>query len=209
MKSSTKRTTVVIAGNLVNPVLGLMWAIFAASTWMTWNRTHSVVALLLFCVNTLFAVLFITRRHSKAYSTEPKDWMITAATILLSFSLRVVGPSSRFAQGASQGIQGAAVMLILISLIALGRSFGLIPANRGVKTHSLYSWVRHPLYSGEILFYFGFVLGNITTLNVVIFTCIILGLAIRASAEERLLKKDQTYAEYLQRVRFRFFPGVY
>lgn len=209
MKSTAKGTIIVIAANLVNPVLGLMWAVFAASTWMTWSRTHSVVALLLFFVNTLFAVLFITRRHSKAYSSEPRDWMITAATILLSFSLRVVGPSSTFARGASQGIQGAAVMLILISLIALGRSFGLIPANRGVKTHSLYSWVRHPLYSGEILFYFGFVLGNATALNVVIFTCIVLGLAIRASAEERLLKKDHIYAEYLQRVRFRFFPGIY
>jgi len=199
----------VIAGNLVNPVLGVMWAIFAVSTWMTWSRTHSVVALLLFCVNTLFAVLFVTRRHSKAISNDPKDWMITAATILLSFSLRVAQPAGEFARVASQGIQGAAVLLILISLVALGRSFGLIPANRGVKTHSLYSWVRHPLYSGEILFYFGFVLGNLSLLNAVIFTCIILGLSVRASSEERLLKKDQTYADYLKRVRFRFFPGIY
>jgi len=209
MKPATKKALVVIAGNLVNPVLGVMWAIFAVSTWMTWSRTHSVVALLLFCVNTLFAVLFVTRRHSKAISNDPKDWMITAATILLSFSLRVAQPAGEFARGASQGIQGAAVLLILISLVALGRSFGLIPANRGVKTHSLYSWVRHPLYSGEILFYFGFVLGNLSLLNAVIFTCIILGLSVRASSEERLLKKDQTYADYLKRVRFRFFPGIY
>ncbi|NQT21530.1 MAG: DUF1295 domain-containing protein [Planctomycetes bacterium] len=209
MKPATKKALVVIAGNLVNPVLGVMWAIFAVSTWMTWSRTHSVVALLLFCVNTLFAVLFVTRRHSKAISNDPKDWMITAATILLSFSLRVAQPAGEFARVASQGIQGAAVLLILISLVALGRSFGLIPANRGVKTHSLYSWVRHPLYSGEILFYFGFVLGNLSLLNAVIFTCIILGLSVRASSEERLLKKDQTYADYLKRVRFRFFPGIY
>jgi len=199
----------VILANLANPVLALMWAIFAASTWMTWTRTHSPVALILFCVNTLFAVLFITRRHSVDVTNDPKDWMITAATILLSFSLRVVGPNNVIAKAVSQAMQGVGVTLIFISLTELGRSFGLIPANRGIKTHGLYSWVRHPLYAGEMVFYLGFVLGNATVFNLVVFVCIGLGLNLRAAAEERLLKKDESYAEYFNRVRFRFIPGVY
>jgi len=209
VKLRMKRIMFIAAANLVNPVLALMWAIFAASTWFTWTRTHSVVALLLFFVNTLFAVLFVIRRHSVSVSDNPKDWMITAATVLLSFSFRVVGPNNDLAMFVSQGIQGVGVMLILISLIALGRSFGLIPANRGVKTHSLYSWVRHPLYTGEILFYLGFLLGNVTVFNFVVFACIVLGLGLRASAEERLLKNDGHYSQYLKEVRFRFFPGLY
>jgi len=209
VKPVTKRLLVVVAANLANPVLALMWAVFAASTWFTWIRTHSVVALLLFAVNTLFAVLFVIRRHSVAVTENPKDWMITAATILLSFSLRVEPVDNALLAAASQALQGMGVVIILFSLAALGRSFGLIPANRGIKTRYMYRLVRHPLYAGEIVFYLGFLLGNHRIFNAVVFAAIVIGLSLRAAAEERLLGKDTSYAEYLRRVRFRFFPGVY
>jgi protein-S-isoprenylcysteine O-methyltransferase Ste14 len=208
MKRSTKGLLVVTAGNLANPILALVWAVFAVSTWMSWRESHSIVALLLFAVNTLFAVLFVVRRHSVSISEDPKDWMITGATILLAFSLRVVQSAVGLA-AVSQSTQAVAVVIILISLIGLGRSFGLVPANRGVKTRGMYTYVRHPLYSGEILFYLGFLLGNFTVWNAFVFASIVAGLNLRAAAEERLLSKDQTYSQYLQRVRFRFLPGLY
>ena len=209
MNPKLKKTALVVAGNLVNPVLALMWAIFAMSTYASWRQTHSVVALLLFFVNTLFAVLFVSRRSSRAVSENPKDWMITAATILLSFSLRVHPTADVVLMAPSQAIQAAAVTIILFSLSTLGRSFGLIPANRGVKTGGMYLYVRHPLYAGELLFYLGFLIGNFSVFNAVVCLCIAVGLNLRASAEERLLKQDQTYLEYMQRVRCRFIPGLY
>jgi len=209
MSPKARKAVLAVAGNLVNPVLALMWAIFAASTYLSWRQSHSIVALLLFLVNTLFAVLFVSRRGSLAVSENPKDWMITAATILLSLSLRVVGSGSIVCTALSQSIQGVGVAIILLSLSTLGRSFGLIPANRGVKTHGMYLYVRHPLYAGELLFYLGFLIGNFTPLNAVVVVCVLLGLNLRAGAEERLLKKDKTYEEYMGRVRFRFFPGLY
>lgn len=209
MDARTKRLLLVAASNLVNPVLALMWAIFAASTWITWSRTHSVVALLLFFVNTLFAALFVLRRGSVATSENPKDWMITAATILLSFSLRVVPESEIVRVAIARALQGVGVAIILFSLGNLGRSFGLIPANRGIKTHGLYAYVRHPLYTGEMLFYIGFMVGSFTLPNFAICLCILLGLNVRASAEERLLRRDEVYLKYLGRVHYRFFPGLY
>ena len=209
MNPKLKKTALVVAGNLVNPVLALMWAIFAMSTYASWRQTHSVVALLLFFVNTLFAVLFVSRRSSRAVSENPKDWMITAATILLSFSLRVHPTADVLLMAPSQAIQAAAVTIILFSISALGRSFGLIPANRGVKTGGMYLYVRHPLYAGELLFYLGFLIGNFSVFNAVVCLCIAVGLNLRAAAEERLLKQDQTYLEYMQRVRCRFIPGLY
>ena len=209
MNPKLKKTALVVAGNLLNPVLALMWTIFAMSTYASWRQTHSVVALLLFFVNTLFAVLFVSRRSSRAVSENPKDWMITAATILLSFSLRVHPTADVLLMAASQAIQAAAVTIILFSLSTLGRSFGLIPANRGVKTGGMYLYVRHPLYAGELLFYLGFLIGNLSVFNAVVCLCIAVGLNLRAAAEERLLKQDQTYLEYMQRVRCRFIPGLY
>jgi protein-S-isoprenylcysteine O-methyltransferase Ste14 len=209
MKDTMKRTLLVIGANLANPVLALMWGIFAMSTYLTWLRTHAIVALLLFFVNTLFALLFVLRRHSVEVSENPKDWMITASTILLSFTLHVQQMGNIYALAVAQAIQGIGVTVILISLVALGRSFGLIPANRDIKTHSLYSYVRHPLYTGELLFYFGFLIGNLSWFNAFIVGCIFMGLNLRATAEERLLSHDKSYVSYLETVRFRFFPKLF
>jgi len=208
MQANLKKNLLVIAANLVNPVLALMWALFAASTYLAWRHTHSVVALLLFFVNTLFAVLFVSRRSSQAVSENPKDWMVTAATILLSFSLRVKPIHLLPVAAVSQAIQAVSVSIILFSLWALGRSFGLIPANRGVKTGGMYHYVRHPLYAGELLFYLGFLIGNFSVFNAIVCACIFLGLNLRARAEERLLSNDRSYLNYMQSVRFRFIPGV-
>ncbi|HUW32401.1 MAG TPA: methyltransferase, partial [Planctomycetota bacterium] len=176
MNANLKKTALAVASNLVNPVLALMWALFAASTYLAWRQTHSVVALLLFFVNTLFAVLFVSRRSSRAVSENPKDWMVTAATILLSFTLRVKPVSVLPLIAVSQAVQAVSVTIILFSLWALGRSFGLIPANRGVKTGGMYHYVRHPLYAGELLFYLGFLVGNFSVFNAVVCACIFLGL---------------------------------
>jgi len=209
MNANLKKTLLVVAANLVNPVLALMWALFAVSTYLAWRHTHSVVALLLFFVNTLFAVLFVSRRSSQAVSENPKDWMVTAATILLSFSLRVKPVDVLSLVAVSQAVQAASVSIILFSLWALGRSFGLIPANRGVKTGGMYRYVRHPLYAGELLFYLGFLIGNFSVFNAIVCACIFLGLNLRAGAEERLLKNDRDYFDYMHRVRFRFIPGLF
>jgi len=209
MKPAAKKLLISVAANLVSPVLGLTWAVFAASTWFAWVRTHSVVALLLFAVNTLFALLFIVRRRSLAVTENPRDWMITAATILLSFSLRVEPADNIAVRAVSQSLQGMGVVVILFSLVSLGRSFGLVPANRGIKTRSMYGLVRHPLYGGEILFYLGFLVGNPMIPNAIVFAAIVVGLNLRAAAEERFLGKDAGYESYLQRVRFRFIPRVY
>jgi len=209
MNARYKKFLIVAAAGLANPALALMWTIFAISTYMGWRQTHSVVALLLFFVNTLFALLFVLRRSSLAVSDNPRDWMITAATILLSLSLRVDCTHTPALLVVSQAIQAVGVAVILLSLGALGRSFGLIPANRGVKTRGMYSYVRHPLYAGEVLFYIGFICGNFTVFNAVVCACILLGLNVRAAAEERLLRNDEAYGHYMGRVRFRFFPGLF
>jgi len=205
-----ERQTGIIAvlRKLAGPLLALAWALFAVVSWMAWRSTGDFVVLLLFCVNTLFAVLFVSRRNSTAVTDNPKDWMITAATILLSFMLRVSATENVPALMASRALQAVGVTIIIISLLSLGRSFGLVPANRGIKTKGLYTYVRHPLYSGEMLFYLGFAVGNPSLANILLMLSIFIGLHLRAGAEERLLQKDNIYTQYLKTVRFRFFPGL-
>ena len=51
-------------------------------------------------------------------------------------------------------------LIALASLGTLGRSFGIVAANRGVKTRGPYRLVRHPAYFGYLMSYLGYVAEN-------------------------------------------------
>ena len=106
-------------------------------------------------------------------------------------------------------VQLAGFAIVLVALGALGRSFGIVAANRGVKTAGLYSLVRHPAYTGYLVSYLGYVGENGSLRNVVL---LLLGTAaqlVRMSEEERMLSFDGAYRAYLARVRRRLLPYVY
>ena len=73
-----------------------------------------------------------------------------------------------------------------------------------------YAWVRHPMYTGTILFFVGapLLLGSwwgvaMSPLFVVLF-------AIRTRIEERaLIAGLPEYADYTARVRYRLLPGLW
>ena len=72
--------------------------------------------------------------------------------------------------------------------LSLGRSFGLMPANRGVVSTGLYRLVRHPIYMGYLITHVGFLLANATFWNVLIFVAADVALMIRAVYEERVAR---------------------
>lgn len=73
-----------------------------------------------------------------------------------------------------------------------------------------YAHVRHPMYSGTVLFFFGapLLLGSWSG---VVMAPLFVGLfAIRARIEERILLADLPgYADYTARVRYRLIPGIW
>lgn len=99
--------------------------------------------------------------------------------------------------------------IVLVALAALGRSFGIVAANRGIKTGGLYSLVRHPAYAGYLVAYLGYVTENQSTRNLVLLLVGTTAQLVRMSEEERMLRGDHRYREYLARVRSRLIPYVY
>ena len=93
--------------------------------------------------------------------------------------------------------------------INLNRSFGIVPANRGVVTDGFYSIVRHPVYASYLIGHVGFLLLNPNWWNLTVYTS---GLAFQVSRmlmEEGLLSHDPLYQAYRQHVRYRLVPGVF
>ena len=93
-------------------------------------------------------------------------------------------------------------------MLSLRRSFGIVPANRGIRTRGLYNLVRHPLYASELLVVLGIALVNPSAWNLGLFVCACVLQGLRAAAEERFLSVDPAYREYCARVKYRLIPIV-
>ena len=93
--------------------------------------------------------------------------------------------------------------------VILGRSFGLIAANRGIKVAGPYRIVRHPIYAGYIITHVGFLLGFPSLWNLGLYSTQLLVQVARLLREEHLLKQDLSYRAYAANVRYRLFPMIF
>ncbi|VXC72640.1 conserved membrane hypothetical protein [Burkholderia sp. 8Y] len=93
--------------------------------------------------------------------------------------------------------------------LSLRRSFGILPANRGVVVHGPYKLIRHPMYFGYLIKDAGFLLPNFGLQNVIVLALHWTLQVTRIVREERLLSEDDTYREYAKRVRYRLIAGIF
>ena len=97
--------------------------------------------------------------------------------------------------------------MIIAGKLTLGRSFGLMPANRGIVCRGIYTVVRHPIYAGYLVTHAAFLVAHPTAWNLALLVASDLALLVRAVYEERTLARDPEYADYMTRVRWRVLPG--
>lgn len=101
------------------------------------------------------------------------------------------------------------MLLQIYAKWSLRRSFGLLPAHRGVIVVGPYRFVRHPMYLGYLVTDIGFLAANFGVRNVVIVVAQWALQAVRIVKEEQLLSKDATYRDYMSRVCYRLIRGVF
>ena len=169
-------------------------------------QTHAPDALGMVIVNALFVCLYVTRSDARSVSTSASAWSLSFAGTMLPLLMR---PSSGGLTTVGNAVQLVGLAIIILALLSLRRSFGIVPANRGIRQNGLYRFVRHPLYAGEILFISGFVLLNPSAWNIAIWALDCVLQICRARAEEGLLNADPAYRRYCQRTRYRLLPLVF
>ena len=87
-----------------------------------------------------------------------------------------------------------------------------VQAERGhhVVSSGPYALVRHPMYSGGVLFCIGAALLLGSWWGVLISPIFAIAFAVRIGIEERTLTADlPDYADYASRVRYRLLPGLW
>ncbi len=165
--------------------------------------------LLLAISETLPVLLIIIRR--------PGEMVMKAYPFILAFvgtaAPLLVRPAAGGFQIVPDAMIGALMALGLgvnvAAKLALWRSFGLAPANRGVRNGGPYRFVRHPMYLGYFLTQVGFLLANLTLANLLKYAVTWIVQLLRIREEEKFLLKDSAYRELARQVRFRLLPGVY
>ena len=193
---------------LAAPLAGV-WLLFAAANFMNWQRTEQPTGLGATILELTVAVFFVIRRPALTTSSSPLAW---TATAVATFGVLAGRPGEEPLWGlepAYAALQLVGVGLALASIAALGRSFGLVAANRGIRTGGPYALVRHPLYAAYFLTQAGYVLETPTARNVAILVAVITFQLVRVRTEEQCLSADPAYAAYRERVRWRIVPHVY
>src|SRR5262252_1040173 len=151
---------------------------------------------------TVFAALFLLRRPVRCTGTTWETMLALAGTFLPAATRPA--PGNLFWLG--EIIQIAGLTGVVVAALSLGRSFGIAPADRGLRTTGLYAWVRHPLYAMEICYFVGYLVANPSLSNLAVLTADVALQLFRALREERILKD---YASYAGRVRWRLLPLVW
>jgi len=106
-------------------------------------------------------------------------------------------------------LQFLALWLVIWGKMSIGRSFAILPANRGIVTGGAYRFVRHPIYAGYLAGHILFLLSSFSVYNFTVYAVITLFQIYRILREERILAMTQEYRDYKERVRYRLCPGIF
>lgn len=193
----------------VNVTGAALAALFAQASLKFYLRTHSLVGGLFVIEQTWFAVAFLIRRPSRSVNHRIENWLLAGGGTFGGLLLRPNALHPPWGVQAGFGLQLAGLVIVIVSLLALGRSFGFVAADRGLKTRGPYAIVRHPVYASYLLIQAGYVLQSVSVRNIAIFAFVSACNVGRALAEERLLANSAAYRAYQQHVRWRLIPFLW
>ena len=191
--------------HVINFFVAVLWVYFAWTFLSYFLITHKPSALIFFVTNSVTVILFLFRKNPLATSDKSFDWFCAIAGSFFSMLFRPA--SGIFLFGEIFTLIGS--LFQLFGILSLNRSFGIIPANRGIHQRGAYRFIRHPMYLGAIIFCLGFFLANISMWNGIIFSFIVMAEITRIINEEEFFAKDEEYQKYKAKVRWRLIPYVF
>ena len=173
-------------------------------------RTGHVTGLLLLVGESLVVVLTIVRRRAVTVDRSAAAAIMTSVSLVGPVLMRATSePASLMSDQMTALVSAIGLLLVVVGKMTLGRSFGVVPANRGVVVRGPYALVRHPIYTGYLITHAAFLLAHPAPWNLSIVLVADAALIVRALMEERVLCEDADYRQYCQRVGWHLVPGVF
>ena len=160
----------------------------------------------------LIIYLYLRRRSAITTTTSYPARFVAVFALILPFALPFLGnpaPAGLVILAVSNVVMAAGLAFSLAALFALGKSFSIIPQTRNLVVQGPYRLVRHPIYLGEIILYFGVALAGVSVPKVIVVLLLVVCQVYRSIQEEKLL--TDTFPEYLDYASktARFLPGLF
>ena len=198
-----------LADLVARAVIIVLFSLMAIRFGSDFLATGRVTGLLLLVSEALVVVLTVVRRSAAVVDRSMRARLLTALSMLGPPLLQPAQVAALLPQSLTVGLSAVGLAIVIAGKITLGRSFGLMPANRGVVCSGLYRIVRHPIYLGYLFTHVAFLLATPSAWNVAALLAADAALLARAVCEEQTLSRDERYRTYQQTVRWRVCPGVF
>ena len=183
--------------------------LFVHRAYERWDLTPTLTLALLVIGESITLLIYITARITNDVSFKPIA-LLSTLTATFFFLFVALGDGTKLAPlWITASLQFAGICWQILSKATLRRSFGLLPANRGIVSTGPYRLVRHPIYMGYMTSHIGFLLANFTVYNLSLIAAVAFCQIIRIREEEALLGKDTAYQAYTRQVRWRLLPGLW
>lgn len=181
----------------------------------TWPAAHKLTLDLAGAANVVWlagaaimGVMCLARFIPRSATVNLSTLFASGAMLLLPCFMRPTNPSAGALATTGLLLELLGVILTQAARIYMGRSFGILPANRGIVSNGPFAYVRHPIYFGWLILSIGYAMSYLSWRNVFLIAATLPFMVWRINQEETHLSADAQYRGYMSLVRFRLWPGV-
>lgn len=188
----------------------LLLSFFAYGAIIQWRAAPTRITLLLVVVGAFLTVgLSLFARVPTQRDWRPFAFICSIGGTFYFLAVRLSPGTQLVPEAIGASLQLLGIFWQLFAKVSLRRSFGILPANRGVVSRGAYRFVRHPMYLGYFVMDIGFLLVNFGVQNMIVYGCQFALQIGRIAREEQLLSTDSYYRAYRSKVRYRVIPCVF
>ncbi len=156
----------------------------------------------------VMAVMSFARFAPRSVTVNPRTLAASGGMLILPCLMRPIAASVGALATAGLVCELLGVVITQVARVYMGRSFGILPANRGIVSKGPFRLVRHPIYFGWLILSIGYAMSFASERNVILIALTLPFMVWRISQEETLLAADPEYRRYIGMVRYRLLPGV-
>ncbi len=156
----------------------------------------------------LMGIFSFVRIPPKTVTVTANSIAATAGMMILPTLIKPGLASVGLLNQAGMALELIGVIFTQLARVYLGRSFGLLPANRGIVSKGPFRLMRHPIYVGWFVLTLGYAFIYPRPRNFVVIVAALLFMMWRIVQEEDLLGLDPEYRTYCEKVRYRLIPWV-
>ena len=156
----------------------------------------------------VMAIMSFARFAPRSVTVNLRTLAASGGMLFIPCFMRPTSPSTGALLTAGLVFELFGVTLTQVARVYMGRSFGVLPANRGIVSKGPFRWVRHPVYLGWLVLSIGYALSFASERNIIVIAMTVPFMVWRINQEEAHLSADPAYRVYMDHVRYRLSPRV-